>query len=68
MKQKQETTWQKIKRYILNSLMILALALTVFTAVYATRFNKDDAFIGGYKPYVISSDSMAQLYLVPVKY
>lgn len=59
---KQETVWHRVLRYLLNLIMVLALALVVFVGVYATRFKQDDAFLAGYKPFVISSDSMAPTY------
>ncbi len=59
---KPEKLWHRLFRYLLNLLLVLALAFVVFAGIYATRFNKDDAFLAGYKPYVLSSDSMAPTY------
>lgn len=62
MSKRQESSWQKLKRYTLNLFLVLAVGLVSMTAIYALYFNKEDAFIAGYKPYVISSDSMAPIY------
>lgn len=63
MTKKQEKVWQRFVRYTLNLILVLALGLLIFVGVSAARLNKDDAFLAGYKPFVISSDSMAPTYL-----
>jgi signal peptidase len=59
---KRETRWQKGKRITLNILLTLAVLLVLLAAVYAVFFNREDAFIFGYKPFVISSESMEPTY------
>lgn len=63
MTKKQEKVWQRFVRYTLNLILVLALGLLIFVGVSAARLNKDDAFLACYKPFVISSDSMAPTYL-----
>lgn len=43
---------------MLNVLMCISVALVVLTAVYTLFFHRDDAFLFGVKPFMISSESM----------
>lgn len=62
MTKKQERIWHRILRYLLNLILALALALLIFAGIYATQFKQEDAFLAGYKPFIVSSDSMAPTY------
>ena len=53
----------RVKRVILNILLCITAAILVFTAVSAIFFNKGDTFLFGYKPFIISSESMEPAYL-----
>ena len=59
---KSENPWQKATRIVLNVLLVLALGLAILAAVYAKSFKQADTFVFGYKPFVVSSDSMAPKY------
>ncbi|MCL1830537.1 MAG: signal peptidase I [Oscillospiraceae bacterium] len=53
---------EKIKQIVLNTLLILSLLLVLFVVVTVVVNKDDDRFIFGYKPYIISSESMYPIY------
>jgi signal peptidase len=58
----KEPAGKKIKRIILDVLLAVAILAVVSAAVSAIFFNNEDTFLLGYKPYIVSSESMAPAY------
>ena len=53
---------KKAKKIIVNIVMVLTVLLLGFTVISVVFFNQKDMYLFGYKPYVISSESMAPVY------
>ena len=52
----------KIRQAILNLLLSLSVLVMILSAVSAVFFRNQDAFLLGYKPYIIASESMEPNY------
>lgn len=51
--------WNVIKTVLVWAVVVLAVAMTIFTVISATTFNRNDRQLFGYRAYVVTSDSMA---------
>ena len=58
----KEPMGKKVKRIIINILLGLTISLVLFTIISVFFFNNKDAHFFGYKPYIISSESMEPIY------
>ena len=58
-----KTTGKKVKQIILNVLLALSVLLFLFVAISALFFSQKDAYLFGYKPYIITSESMEPVYM-----
>ena len=47
-----------VKRVIMNSMLALSLLIVSLAVIWAVFLKTDDAFIFGYKPYIVVSESM----------
>jgi len=63
MPQEDQPQKGKIKKIILNIAMGLAMLVMVFAIISVFFFNQEDMYLFGYKPYVISSESMEPVYM-----
>jgi len=57
-----EPARKKAVRIVLNILLVITVLLVVFTAVTAAFGGRDNAFLFGYKPFIIGGNSMEPAY------
>ena len=51
--------WDKVSGFLVWMLVILAVAMMIFTVISVNTFNRNDRNIFGYKAYIVLSDSMS---------
>ena len=60
MNEKVKKVLRMIKTVIVTCIVVLAVAMMLFTIISVTTFNRNDRTLCGYKAYIVNSDSMAK--------
>ena len=59
----KQTKTQKIKGFILNFLLGLSILIVLLAVVNMVFFKSEDAYLFGYKPYFVASESMEPAFM-----
>ena len=59
MNEKVKKVLRVIKTVIVTCIVVLAVAMMLFTIISVTTFNRNDRNLFGYRAYIVTSDSMA---------